>query len=397
MSDTDKRYYKINIDGNDHIFTNVLKDGDHYVADNVDENGKPTYTSTFYQSEIDRAVISNSMTFVEKPADFVFRLRLVNASEYDNGNKDTSDISLEFPAQANEIENALAEIGLPPDAKPGQYFIDDCACILKSLNPLVSVYTDVHELAETAKRLDTLDGFEMMKLNAVMETDAAFENLAQIKEFTYNCDYYDFELDVHDYTDLGLRCIYQSGVCESMPDYYKDAIEPTAFGKYIAEAERGIFTTRGYLHQTGDEWETVELENFKPKPLTVGADEHEIDTTEKFAADLDGYFREYGSEYDEFVDDEIRAKRMLADFIRTGKTAELRERIKAVQEENYIGDEEMEPFLRRIENFERCKGIEYSLENGTLSAAKPSIKEQLRETKQDKQQPKPPKKSEPEL
>ena len=33
----------------------------------------------------------------------------------------------------------------------------------------------------------------------------------------------------------------------------------------------------------------------------------------------------------------------------------------------------------------------------TLPAAKPSIKEQLRETKQDKQQPKPPKKSEPEL
>ena len=216
MSNVDKRYYKINIDGNDHIFTNVLNAGNYYVADNVTPDGKAAYTSRLSQKEIDSAIISNSMIFVEKPADFVFKVYVVNAAEYDEGNKDTSGIWLEFPADNSHIETALKEIGLPPDAKQGQYFIDESTSILKCLSPFVNAYTDIFELAAVAERLDTLDGFEMMKLVAVMESNAKFESLAEIKEFTYNRDYYNFEMEIENTVQLGEHCIYKSGVFESV-------------------------------------------------------------------------------------------------------------------------------------------------------------------------------------
>lgn len=290
--------------------------------------------------------------------DFVFWLRVVNASEYDNGNKETSDIYLEFPKQANYIETALEEIGLPPDAEPGQYFIDDYNCVLKSLNPLMDMHTDIHELAEVAKQLDTLDGLNMLKLNAVMESGAAFENLAEVKEFTYNRDYYNLELDISDHTELGLSCIYKSGIFDTIPDYYKDAINPAAFGKYIAEAERGIFTTKGYLYPSGDKWQAVDLPDFKPKPLVHGADERPIDTTEHFAADLDSFYRGISNEYANMYDDEIKARYHIAALVQTGRTAELKEQICNMQKEYYLDNADVQPFLKRIENFEHCKGIE---------------------------------------
>ena len=145
------------------------------------------------------------MVFVEKPTDVVFRFYLVNASEYDNGNKETSGIWLEFPADIKRIENALEDIGLPPDAEQGQYFIDECQCILKSLNPLVNVRTDIHELAKTAERLDTFDGFQMMKLDAVMQTAAKFNNL---KYFIYQLKSGD---DTRDFRFESLERLHSKG------------------------------------------------------------------------------------------------------------------------------------------------------------------------------------------
>ena len=293
---------------------------------------------------------------MDKNSDYIFKAFIVNSAEYDNGNKETSGTWLYFPTTKEEVSAAFEKIGLPQDAKPGQYFIDECTCILESLNPLVDINTDIHELAETAKQLDTLDGFQMLKLNAVMETDAAFETLAEVKEFTYNRDYYNLEPDVSDHTELGLSCIYKSGAFDTVPDYYKDAIVPAAFGKYIAEAERGIFTSKGYLYPSGDEWQAVDLQNFKPKPLIHGADERPIDATEHFAADLDSFYRSISTEYSQIYDDEIQARYYIAALMQTGRTAELKEQIYNMQKEYYLDNADVQPFLKRIENFEHCKG-----------------------------------------
>ena len=359
MSKPDKRYYKINIHGQEQVFTNVEKVDKGYIANGVDNDGKAyQFYHRLSQEQIDSAIISNSMVFVEKPTDVVFRFYLVNASEYDNGNKETSGIWLEFPADIKRIENALEDIGLPPDAEQGQYFIDECQCILKSLNPLVNVRTDIHELAKTAERLDTFDGFQMMKLDAVMQTAAKFNNLAEIREFTHNDDYYVFEMDKDNPTELGLYFIYDSGMLDSLPDHYKDAINPTAFANYIIEAEHGVFTSKGYLYPSGDEWNCKELPFFRPNSLIEDVDDKLIDTTEIFAVDLDSFFRETSDEYSNMFDDVVKAQKHIADYIRTNNTAQVKQIIHGMKKEHHLSEDEIQPYLDRLDNFDKNKGIE---------------------------------------
>ena len=379
MDKTDKRYYQINIHGQAQVFTNVTKVDKGYVANGVDENGKAyEFYHRLSQEQIDSAIISKNMVFVEKPSDSIFRFFLVNASEYDNGNKDTSGMWVNFPADIKNIENIFEDIGLPPDAEQGQYFIDDCKCILKSLNPLVNVYTGIEELARTAERLDTFDGFQMMKLDAIMQTTAKFDSLEEIREFTYNDDYYVFEMDKCNPVELGLYYIYNSKLLDGLPEHYKDAINPEAFGKYIVASEHGIFTEKGYLYPSGDEWKVVDLPFFRPNSLVPGTDDRLIDTTEIFAVDLDAFFRETSDEYINLNDDVIKAQNRIANCIRTENTANIKQMIYGMQHEYYLSDEDIRPYINRLENFEKLQSIAKSQ---PVIDIKRSIKKQLAENK----------------
>ncbi|UKI36745.1 MAG: hypothetical protein L6V93_00195 [Clostridiales bacterium] len=100
MREVDKRYYKFNIAGTDRIFTNVYRVGDRYSAYEADKNGKPgKFLYSLSQAEIDRAVISGSVDFKEKDYSYIYKGFLVNAAEYDNGNKETSGVWIYFPAK----------------------------------------------------------------------------------------------------------------------------------------------------------------------------------------------------------------------------------------------------------------------------------------------------------
>lgn len=64
-TETDKRYYTINIAGVNHVFTDVYKNGNHFSAYEVNKNGKPgKFLHRLSQAEIDRAIISD--TFLVK-------------------------------------------------------------------------------------------------------------------------------------------------------------------------------------------------------------------------------------------------------------------------------------------------------------------------------------------
>ena len=145
-------------------------------------------------------------------SDYVFKAFLVNAFEYDNGNKEMSGVWVFFPAKEQELKAAFAEIGLPETAEPGQYFIDDYVSNIDSIKPLLHLDADVSELQETAARLNGLPNYEILKLNAVMETGARFENLAQVREFASNTDYYTLVPEAYTYTELGTYLIYESGI-----------------------------------------------------------------------------------------------------------------------------------------------------------------------------------------
>lgn len=379
MHEMDKRYYKINIAGTDHIFTNVYRTGDCYSAYEADKNGKPgKFLHTLSQAEIDRAIISANIDFKEKEYEYIYKGFLVNAAEYDNGNKETSGVWIYFPADENEIQAAFEMIGLSPDADGGKYFFDDFKSNIKSIENLFDKDLSVADLQDTAEKLNELPNFEILKLNAVMETNAKCNSFAELTEFAYNTDYYDLISDASNEKELGVNIVYSSGIFETVPIKYKDAIETEKFGKYIAEAEQGVFTSKGYVSRSGDEWHNVYLQNFEPKPLKQnGIDDRFIDTTELFAVDLDNYFRDLSSEYENLADNTAKAVENIAYNLRNGSTDKVRRQLGSFMKEYHLDKSEIQPFLSRIAKFEKCKGIEKAKPN--------SIKEQLKQAKKAEQ------------
>lgn len=310
--------------------------------------------------------------------EYVFKAFLVNASEYDNGNKETSGVWVDFPAEEKQIKAALSEIGLPKNAKQGQYFIDDYVSNIDSIKPLLHNNLSVRELQKTAELLNGLPLFEILKLNAVMETGAKCRDLAQLREFTRNVDYYTLVPEAHTHTELGTYLIYESGIFAGIPEMYKDAMQPEQFGRYISRMEQGVFTSKGYLSKSGDEWQHGELKNYTPKCLIGCIPETAVETTKQLANDLDTLYRAYSPEYEALADNPARAKNAIANLLRANKTSEVRAQLYNMARECYIDKETVIPLSNRITTFEESRGINPC-----------SIKEQLKQAEKNKSPVKP--------
>ncbi len=378
MSKPDKRYYKITISGEEYIFTNVEDIGNgKFMANAVDKNGKiAEYFSTLYLHEIENARISDKFPVPDKLYEYILKGFIVNASEYDNGNKETSGTWISFPAGKDEIKKTLETIGLSENAEQGQYFFDDFKTNIHALRPLLNAYCDIENLQKAAVALDFLDSFNMLKLNAIMETDAKFDNLSQLIEYTYNSDYFDLDFAQNE-TELGLYLIYNSTDFDGFSEYQKDAIDPVTFGRYIAEMEQGVFTQYGYVYKTGKEWTAVDLPDFKPKTLN-GKEEIQKDSTKSFGEDLDKFFRENCEGYSDLADNVFAATESISNNVRIGNTDYIRSQIKNMQKENYLDNADIAPFMKRLDAFDKAKGKTVSKER---TKEKPSIRKQLADNK----------------
>lgn len=378
MSKPDERYYKININGEEHTFTNVEDMGNgKYIANAVDKNGKAAeYVSTLYLSEIENARISDKFPVTDKQFEYIVKAFIVNSFEYDNGNKDTSGTWIYFPAHKDEIKNALETIGLFENAEQGQYFFDDFKTDIPALKPLLNAYCDLETLQKAAVTLDFVDSFNMTKLNAIMGTDARFEKLEQLIEYTYNFDYFDLDFARNE-TELGLYLIYTSDAFGDFSEYQKDAVDPVTFGRYITEMEQGVFTQYGYLYKTGKEWTVVDLPDFRPKTLN-GEKEIYKDCTKNFGEDLDRFFRENCEGYADLADDVLAAAENISNNIRIGNTDYVRSQIKNMQNEYYLDNAVIAPFMKRLDVFDKAKGKTASKEH---TQEKPSIRKQLADNK----------------
>ena len=375
---TDKRYYKITISGEEYTFTNVEDIGNgKFMANAVDKNGKiAEYFSTLYLHEIENARISDKFPVPDKLYEYILKGFIVNASEYDNGNKETSGTWISFPAGKDEIKKALETIGLSENAEQGQYFFDDFKTDIPALIPLLNAYCDLESLQKAALNLDFLDNFNIAKLNAIMETDAKFDNLSQFIEYTYNSDYFDLDFAKSE-TELGLYLIYNSTDFDGFSEYQKDAIDPVTFGRYIAEMEQGVFTQYGYVYKTGKEWTAVDLPDFKPKTLN-GKEEIQKDSTKSFGEDLDKFFRENCEGYSDLADNVFAATESISNNVRIGNTDYIRSQIKNMQKENYLDNADIAPFMKRLDAFDKAKGKTVSKER---TKEKPSIRKQLADNK----------------
>lgn len=186
--------------------------------------------------------------------DYVFKAYVVNTAAYDAGEREDSGAWLYFPPQAGEVQSLFEKIGLPPDAAPGKYFMDDYVSHVEGMKNVLPMYGDIQELSEVARAISGLSPDDRVLLAAVQESPHHLTSLEQFREFPRNSEYFILEGNIHSEADLGWRYITDH-MDTCLPKELLDAIDPVAFGKYAMRDEQGCFTSHGYLSLSGDEWQ----------------------------------------------------------------------------------------------------------------------------------------------
>ena len=183
-----------------------------------------------------------------------FSILIGNRSRFEAG--DASGYWLDLPATKEQLHEAMQNVGItadnPQDFSIRGYSDDPDNHIALPYEMVCSA--DVDELNFLAARLHQLTPAEIGELNAAAQRQNGFENIGQIIDYTYNVDYFVHIPEVHTPRDLGDYYLNKSGMVD-MPEEWKGGIDLAAFGKYVAEQEKGAFTEYGYIVESGDEWE----------------------------------------------------------------------------------------------------------------------------------------------
>lgn len=120
-------------------------------------------------------------------SDYSFKAYVVNTAAFDAGYHDDTGAWLYFPPYAEEIIDTFEKIGLPHDATPDMYFMDDYVCKVEGIKPLLHRYGNIDELAVLAKGLLFLQqhGLTESLEELVSDTSQAPQTLSSLTaEFT---------------------------------------------------------------------------------------------------------------------------------------------------------------------------------------------------------------------
>jgi len=158
---------------------------------------------------------------------------------------------LALPASKNDFLKAMKEIGAvsPNDLSVGYYETE-----LPAITADLLINSNLDRVNYLAARLAEMDGRELDKLDSIMQSPFRFITVEQLLEYTYNTDYFLFRPGINDNTELGRYYVYDTGLCQ-MPEEWKGGIDLEKFGAHAAQQERGVFTPKGYLMPSGDEWQ----------------------------------------------------------------------------------------------------------------------------------------------
>jgi len=158
---------------------------------------------------------------------------------------------LALPASKNDFLKAMKEIGAvsPNDLSVGYYETE-----LPAITADLLINSNLDRVNYLAARLAEMDGRELDKLDSIMQSPFRFITVEQLLEYTYNTDYFLFRPGINDNTELGRYYVYDTGLCQ-MPEEWKGGIDLENFGAHAAQQERGVFTPKGYLMPSGDEWQ----------------------------------------------------------------------------------------------------------------------------------------------
>ncbi|MDO5396322.1 MAG: antirestriction protein ArdA [bacterium] len=187
-------------------------------------------------------------------SDYIFKAFIVNCSEYDNGNKETSGAWLYFPTDAEAVKNTLAKIGLSENASPDTYFFDDYIYKSGDNETVFPKKAAIDELNYLSVLLGGMNKTERNTFDAVIETKEHTANIASIINLAHNIDCYNLVYNMYSWENVGSYIAEQQGFDVGVIGDLADYIDYAAYGKDYAERNGGYFLSDVYLERVSTDF-----------------------------------------------------------------------------------------------------------------------------------------------
>ena len=341
-------------------------------------------------------------------SDYIFKAFIVNRSEYDNGNKETSGAWLYFPTDAETVKRTFEEIGLYENASSDTYFFDDYVCGNEDLRKCFSQYESVDALNYLARRITELEDVEMTVFQTALEAGEC-KNVIGVINLTYNTEYYEVVPDIFDYDDLGKYYVDENNMV--LGDAY-DYFDFEKFGMEKESEGGGVLLNGVYLKMDCAEYKKVYEGNtlYIPSEYRVTSIEYEQGySAEKFnqakhlAETLHRFFLAHDKDYAAKYSSPDNSREIyLVDCLLNGKLDYIKNMLDDLgQTENDVLPAELAEYEKvffpesgnHLENAEKSEEQNYDRIDGIINNTdkKPSIKEQLKTISDErpKSEPKP--------
>ncbi|MFA7462796.1 MAG: antirestriction protein ArdA, partial [Anaerovoracaceae bacterium] len=165
---------------------------------------------------------------------------------------------LKLPATAGQLQAAMRRVGITAE-NPQDFFINGIDSPIEAVARLSFENVQaagMDELNYLAARLEQFDPVQTEKLNAAAEVMSYWDSVHHLTEYTHNADFFVLISGVFNHVQLGEYYLEKSDMIQ-IPDEWAGAINIEMLGQLAAAHEKGIFTDKGYILESGDEWEPV--------------------------------------------------------------------------------------------------------------------------------------------
>lgn len=184
-----------------------------------------------------------------------FSIQLHNKKHFEQGEP---GVWLKLPATAEQLHAAMQQVGITAD-NTQDFFINGIDTQIEAVTRLTLENIQsagVDELNYLAACLEQLDPAQIAKLDAAGDGLAYWNDVHHLTEYTHNTDFFVHIPDVFNHIQLGEYYLEKTDMIQ-MPEEWIGAINIEMLGQLAAEHEKGIFTDKGYILESGDEWKPV--------------------------------------------------------------------------------------------------------------------------------------------
>lgn len=265
-----EKYLAGRIKAYSHLFTEISPPIPQGYANDFRVNGQllPGYTVEGEEpKQPDRAAVENyGGDFISQQQNTEQRkeregmneplsIQIRNRSEFEN-NIDSS-VWLKLPAAAEQLQEAMQQVNITAD-NPQDFFINGFDTPIEAVSRLSLENVQAENLDELnylAEQLMGLDKSELEKLDAAADAMAHWDDIHHLIEYTHNTDFFVHIPGVFNHVQLGEH--YLNSEMIQMPEEWIGAINIDMLGQLAAAHEKGTFTDKGYILESGDKWEPV--------------------------------------------------------------------------------------------------------------------------------------------